>query len=228
MTLDHDALDIPLSWRKPKRIFVNSMSDLFQDEVPADFVREVWRTMEQAHWHTFQILTKHPDRMASVLKGEEFTILPNVWLGISIEDAERLFRLESLRETPALIRFISFEPPLGPIPNVNFRGIQWAIVGGESGPGSHPIDEGWVENLKRNCRRSKVAFLFKQWGGHNKKASGRTLKGRAWDEYPSAVHSVVGAANSLDAGDSLRSAYSTPLRDTGHVSVCFPGSRCDP
>lgn len=194
VVLDHDALDIPLTWRKPRRIFVNSMSDLFQDAVPADFVREVWRTMERAHWHTFQILTKRPDRMASVLKREEFTVLPNVWLGTSIEDVERLFRLESLRETPALIRFISFEPLLGPIPNVDLGGIQWAIVGGESGPGSRPIDEAWVEDIKRNCRRNKVAFFFKQWGGHNKKASGRTLKGRTWDEYPAAVHSVVGAA----------------------------------
>jgi len=194
VVLDFDALEIPLKWRKPKRIFVNSMSDLFQDAVPVDFIGEVWRTMEQAHWHTFQILTKRPDRMASVLKSEGFSVLPNVWLGTSIEDAERLPRLEALRETPAHVRFISFEPLLGPIPDVDLLGIHWAIVGGESGPGSRPMEGAWVEGIKRSCRRNSVAFFFKQWGGYNKKATGRKLNGRTWDEYPAATQSAIYAA----------------------------------
>jgi protein gp37 len=189
--LDVDALDTPLKWRKPKRIFVNSMSDLFQDTVPEDFVLKVWNTMERAHWHTFQILTKRSDRMASMLTGEGFKVLPNVWLGTSVEDAERLFRLDALRNVPAQVRFISFEPLLGPIPEVDLSGIHWAIVGGESGPGSRPVEEMWIEGIKRNCRRDKVAFFFKQWGGRNKKATGRKLRGRTWDEYPSAHASMT-------------------------------------
>jgi len=187
VVLDFDALDVPLKWRKPKRIFVNSMSDLFQDAVPEDFIRKVWLTMERAHWHTFQILTKRPDRMAAVLKRDGFSVLPNVWLGTSIEDAERLSRLEALRATPAQVRFVSFEPLLGPIPDVDLSGIHWAVVGGESGPNSRPIDEAWVKDIKHNCRRNSVAFFFKQWGGHNKKAAGRKLNGRTWDEYPTAA-----------------------------------------
>lgn len=194
VVLDFDALDIPLKWRKPKRIFVNSMSDLFQDAVPEDFVLGVWSTMEQAHWHTFQILTKRPDRMASMLSGEKFRVLPNVWLGTSIEDAEHVFRLEALQNVPAQVRFISFEPLLGPIPAVDLKGIHWAIVGGESGPGSRPIDEAWIDGIERNCRRDKVAFFFKQWGGRNKKASGRELRGRTWDEYPAVSPTPMSAA----------------------------------
>ena len=184
VALDFDSLEAPLSWRRPLRIFVNSMSDLFQEDVPIEFVQKVWRTMERAPWHSFQILTKRPDRMAAVLTNGKFNTLPNVWLGTSIEDSERLFRLDMLREVPAWVRFISFEPLLGPIPDINLAGIDWAIVGGESGPRSRPIERAWVEGIKRSCRRSDVAFFFKQWGGRNKKKTGRILHGRTWDEYP--------------------------------------------
>jgi protein gp37 len=186
VALDEAALELPFAWRKPRRIFVNSMSDLFQDAVPEHFIRKLWGVMERAPWHTFQILTKRPDRMAMVLNGGGFPVLPNVWLGTSIEDAHRLPRLESLRMAPAQVRFISFEPLLGPIPDVDLAGIHWAIVGGESGPAARPMAAAWATAIRRNCRRQNTAFFFKQWGGRNKKAAGRTLAGRSWDEYPAA------------------------------------------
>lgn len=182
--LHRPSLDAPLNWKAPRRIFVNSMSDLFHEGVPADFIRDVWRIMEQADHHTYQILTKRPERMAALLGGSRFKTLPNVWLGTSIEDAERLPRLEYLRLTPAAIRFVSFEPLLGPIPTLDLDGIHWAIVGGESGPRARPVRQSWIERIRRNCARQGVAFFFKQWGGHNKKATGRELNGRTWDEYP--------------------------------------------
>lgn len=184
IVLDEGSLEAPLGWRKPMRIFVNSMSDLFQEKVAVDFIRRVWRVMEDANWHTFQILTKRPDNMAAILSDRVFKVLPNVWLGTSIEDAAHLARLEYLRGTPAETRFISFEPLLGPIPDVNLKGVRWTIVGGESDPRARPVDEAWIEAIRRNCERQDVAFFFKQWGGKNKKAAGRLLNGRTWDEYP--------------------------------------------
>jgi protein gp37 len=190
INLHRPSLDAPLVWTTPRRIFVNSMSDLFHDDVPAAFIRDVWRVMEQAHWHTFQILTKRPERMARALTSANFPILPNVWLGTSIEDAKRLPRLDSLRAAPAAIRFVSFEPLLGPIPAVDLGGVHWAIVGGESGPLARPVEKSWVEDIRRNCARQNVAFFFKQWGGRNKKAAGRVLNGQTWDQYP-ASHAAV-------------------------------------
>ena len=184
VNLDPGSLNAPERWTKPKRIFVNSMSDLFQENVPASFIRDVWRIMGGTDRHTYQILTKRPERMARLLSGRGFPVLANVWLGTSIEDAERLHRLEALRRTPATVRFISFEPLLGPIDEVALDGIHWAIVGGESGPRARPMQESWVEQIRRSCARQEVAFFFKQWGGRNKKATGRALNGRTWDEYP--------------------------------------------
>ncbi len=184
VNLHRASLDAPLGWKTPRRIFVNSMSDLFHRDVPGGYIRDVWRVMEQAHWHTYQILTKRPERMARVLSAGNFPRLPNVWLGASIEDARRLPRLEDLRAAPAAIRFVSFEPLLGPLPDADLSGISWAIVGGESGPRARPVDKSWVEDIRKNCERQGVAFFFKQWGGRNKKASGRVLNGRTWDEYP--------------------------------------------
>ncbi len=184
VNLDAASLGVPLSWRRPKRIFVNSMSDLFQESVPADFIARVWAVMERAPWHTFQILTKRPERMRAVLQGCGFRVLANVWLGTSVENSDYLHRVDELRRTPAAVRFVSFEPLLGPIVRADLAGVQWAIVGGESGPAARPMAKDWVRALRRLCREQGVAFFFKQWGGPNKKRRGRRLDGRLYDEYP--------------------------------------------
>jgi protein gp37 len=181
---DRTALGTPLTWKKPQRIFVNSMSDLFQDKADEAVVREVWRVMELAHWHSFQILTKRPDRMLAVLSKPEFPVLPNVWLGTSVESRDYVDRIGILRHVPARIRFVSFEPLLGPIPSPDLRNIHWAIIGGESGPRSRPMQEEWVEELHVACERQDVAFFFKQWGGKRKNRTGRLFKKRTWDHYP--------------------------------------------
>lgn len=184
VVLDDASLRSPLTWRTPRRIFVNSMSDLFQDAVPPEFVARVWQVMEEAHWHHFQILTKRPKRMARVLSRKAFKVLPNVWLGTSIENGRVLNRLEALRTTPAAVRFISFEPLLGPVGDLDLTAIHWAIVGGESGPRARPMKREWIDQIRCACERQAVAFFFKQWGGVNKKAAGRALDGRTWDDYP--------------------------------------------
>ena len=185
INIDERALSAPLTWRKPLRIFVNSMSDLFQERVAESFVRRVWAVMQQAPWHSFQILTKRPDRMLAMLERSSFVMLPNVWLGTSVESEDYIERIELLRRVPAAIRFISFEPLLGPILDPDLTGIHWAIVGGESGPRARPMESWWVEELRDSCKRQRVAFFFKQWGGKRKKKTGRLLGGRLWDEYPS-------------------------------------------
>lgn len=182
--LDEAALEIPSRWRKPRRIFVNSMSDLFHEAVPADFVRRVWEAMRCAPQHTFQILTKRPDRMAELLHAPDFPVLPNVWLGTSVEDHRVLGRLNDLRRVPAAIRFVSFEPLIGSVAGADLSDIAWAIVGGESGPGARPMEPSWVDEIEHACRRSGAAFFFKQWGGVQKKRAGRTYRGREWDELP--------------------------------------------
>ncbi len=184
VNFDLDVLTAPLNWRKPQRIFVNSMSDLFQDAVDEKFVRRVWSVMQRAHWHSFQILTKRPDRMLAMLSKPDIATLPNVWLGTSVENEDHVERIDILRRVPAAIRFVSFEPLLGPISDPDLRGIDWAIVGGESGPRARPMQEWWVEELHNDCKRQRVAFFFKQWGGKRKKTTGRLLYGRTWDEYP--------------------------------------------
>lgn len=184
VNFDERILRLPLRWRKPRLVFVNSMSDLFQDAVPGDFIRNVWETMEQAHWHTFQVLTKRPARMRDVIADLGLNELPNVWLGTSIENDSFVHRIAELRSIPAAVRFISFEPLLGSVGPVNLRGIDWAIVGGESGPGARPIDSFWVKEIHQACRSYGVAFFFKQWGGVRKKRAGRHLDGRTWDEMP--------------------------------------------
>lgn len=187
VNVDPRALAAPLLWRKPLRIFVNSMSDLFQEAVAEEFVRRVWHVMEQAHWHTFQVLTKRPEHMLSLLSKPAFRVLPNVWLGTSVENEDLIGRIDVLRRTPAAIRFVSFEPLLAPISNPDLSDIHWAIVGGESGPGARPMETEWVEDLRDSCLRQGVAFFFKQWGGHRKKTTGRTLGDRTWDDYPATV-----------------------------------------
>jgi protein gp37 len=158
------------------------MSDLFHSDVPADFIASVWRVMEETPRHTYQILTKRPDRMMEIVPG--LKKLPNVWLGTSVEDRRVLHRIDELRQVPAAIRFISFEPLIGPVASADLRDIHWAIVGGESGPKSRYMDPAWVDEIERMCRSARTAFFFKQWGGKNKKAAGRLLNGRTYDEMP--------------------------------------------
>lgn len=187
---DEKALSVPLRWRKPRKVFVNSMSDLFHIDVPVEFIRKVWAVMRDTPQHDYQLLTKRPDRMKDVLSGADFPVLPNVWLGTSVEGPDVLDRIPHLRATPAAIRFISFEPLIGPIIEADLRGIAWAIVGGESGPASREMKEEWVWAIERLCRRDDAAFFFKQWGGVNKKAAGRLLNGQTYDEMP--AHTFAG------------------------------------
>ncbi len=178
------ALSVPLTWRNPRKIFVNSMSDLFQDGVPDEFVRRVWQVMESANWHIFQVLTKRPDNMLRILRNINASALKNVWLGTSVESKGYADRIDDLRSVPAQVRFISFEPLIGDIGDVNLAEIHWAIVGGESGPRARPMQAKWVESIRAQCRKQRVAFFFKQWGGINKKAAGRKYRGRTWDNFP--------------------------------------------
>jgi protein gp37 len=182
--LDHASLDVPKAWSKPRKVFVNSMSDLFHDDVPVEFIAQVWAVMKQTPRHTYQILTKRPDRMAEVLVTASFEILPNVWLGTSIEDGRVLHRLDAIRRVPTAVRFVSLEPLIGSVAAGDLTDIHWAIVGGESGPRARDMKPEWVDEIETMCRRSGTAFFFKQWGGKNKKATGRTLHGRTFDEMP--------------------------------------------
>lgn len=180
--LDESALEIPKSWSRPRLVFVNSMSDLFHEKVPASFVSRIWDVMRDTPRHTYQILTKRPDRMAALIEALPF--LPNVWLGTSVEGPDVLTRVDELRMVPAAVRFISFEPLIASVADVDLRGIHWAIVGGESGPRARPIIAEWIEEIKDACEQSGTSFFFKQWGGKNKKRSGRTYLGRTWDDLP--------------------------------------------
>ena len=176
-----------MKWRRPRKIFVNSMSDLFQDGVPDEFVKRVWQTMCEADHHVYQILTKRPDNMRRTVAALGLSAEPHIWLGTSVENSDYVSRIDELRKIPAGVRFVSFEPLLGPVGGANLKGIHWAIVGGESGPRSRPIDPRWVDEIASSCREYRTAFFFKQWGGPNKKATGRTYRGRTWDEYPTAI-----------------------------------------
>lgn len=179
----------PLRWRKPRTIFVNSMSDLFHEEIPDHFVQEVFAVMEQANWHTFQVLTKRPERAV-----ELSTRLPwpdNVWLGVSIENRRFVSRADLLREVPAAVRFISAEPLLGPLEGLSLKEIDWLIAGGESGARHRPVRVEWLRDLRDRCVGEGVAFFFKQWGGARPKSGGRSLDGKTWDEMPGQVALTV-------------------------------------
>lgn len=184
LTLHEKDLELPLKWRERRTIFVNSMSDLFHEKVPYSFISRVFDTMEKANWHIFQILTKRPERMVHFTNKIYKKKLPNVWLGTSIENNKVLDRLKHLKKVKAKIKFISFEPLLGPVGSINLRGIHWAIVGGESGKYHRPIERKWVVEIRKQCRKYNVPFFFKQWGGLTSKSNGRTLDGRIYDEYP--------------------------------------------
>lgn len=181
---DRHSLSVPLSWKRPRKVFVNSMSDLFHPDVPSSFIRRVWGVMEVANQHVYQILTKRPERMAEVLCGADFHILQNVWLGTSVENNAVVSRIDDLRRVPAAVRFVSFEPLIGSVDSADLNNVDWAIVGGESGPKARPIDPEWVDEIKELCDATGTAFFFKQWGGVNKKQTGRVYRGRTWDEYP--------------------------------------------
>lgn len=185
LTLHEHMLDIPLHWKKSKRIFVNSMSDLFQDEVPLSFVRAVFAVMRQASQHQFQVLTKRSHRLLELSKKLEWA--PNIWMGVSVENRKYAVRIDHLRETDARIKFLSLEPLLGPLPNLNLSGIDWVIVGGESGSKARIMDPEWVRDIRDQCREARVAFFFKQWGGARKSWTGRQLDGRTWNEYPDSL-----------------------------------------
>ena len=182
-----DKLRQPLSWRRPRRIFVNSMSDLFHEDVPSSYIAEVGRVMRLAHWHTFQVLTKRHERMKRLLGGELqwMGTLSNAWFGVSVENRlHGLRRLNALRETPATVRFVSVEPLLEDLGAIDLTGIHWVIAGGESGPGARRMLETWVLGVERQCREQGVPFFFKQWGGVRKSAAGRRLNGRTYDDFP--------------------------------------------
>jgi protein gp37 len=186
VTVHEDVLELPLRWRKPQTIFVNSMSDLFHEDVPEEFVFRAFDVMRRADWHCFQILTKRSGRLVDL--SPRLPWMTNIWMGVSVEDQDHTFRIDHLRRTGANFKFLSLEPLLGPISSLNLEAIDWVIVGGESGPRSRPMKESWVIDIRNQCQESKVPFFFKQWGGTNKKRAGRELEGRTWDEMPSLLH----------------------------------------
>lgn len=188
VALHEHALELPLTWRKSQTIFVNSMSDLFHQSVPKEFILRVFDVMRKANWHKYQVLTKRAERL-----GELSPVIawePHVWMGVSVENQDNVYRIDHLRRTGAQVKFISFEPLLGPIRDLDLSGMDWVIVGGESGPGARPMREEWVVTMRDYCRRAGVPFFFKQWGGVNKKRNGRILEGRTWDEMPSVSERV--------------------------------------
>jgi len=197
LQLHEDELDAPLRWRKPRMVFVDSMSDLFHRDVPLGFIKRVFTTMAKADPHTFQVLTKRSARLRKLQARLPWPV--NVWAGVTVESTKELCRIDDLRQVPASVRFVSFEPLLGPMPDLDFTGIDWAIVGGESGPGARPMDAEWVRDLRRQCRRAQVWFLLKQWGSSNNNPNpddptdkknggtakgGRLLDGRLWHQFP--------------------------------------------
>lgn len=192
ITLDHDSLDLPRSWRLPRTIFVNSMSDVFHEDVPLGYIRKIFAVMEGCPQHTFQVLTKRPERASGLAARLPWP--KNVWMGTSVEDHRVLNRIESLRSIPSQVRFLSCEPLIGPLVGLDLSRIHWVIVGGESGPGARPMDESWVLDIKKICDRSDVPFFFKQWGGTNKKATGRRLLGREWNALPETEQELIQAS----------------------------------
>jgi protein gp37 len=182
LTLHEEALELPLRWKKPQTIFVNSMSDMFHAKVPHEFILRAFDVMGRAHWHRFQVLTKRSDRLANL--SDELPWADNIWMGVSVENESYTYRIDHLRETGAAIKFLSLEPLLGPLDNLRLDGIDWVIVGGESGPRARPMDSEWVISIRDQCLEANVPFFFKQWGGIRKKKFGRALEGKIWDQMP--------------------------------------------
>ena len=184
-----EKLAAPLNWKKPQRIFVNSMSDLFHEGVPLDYIHRVFEVMNQADWHQYQVLTKRAERLEAV--AERLHWAPHIWMGVSVENEDYLWRVDHLRRTSAHIKFLSVEALLAPLGKLDLRGIDWVIVGGESGPGARPMHAEWVKDIHRQCLEAGVAFFFKQWGGVHKKRNGRELDGRTWDEIPDLARRIA-------------------------------------
>jgi protein gp37 len=206
LTLQPEKLELPLRWRRPLTVFVNSMSDLFHEDVPTEYVHRVFDVMRRASWHRFQVLTKRAERLAAL--DAELVWAPNIWMGVSVESAAYVWRINCLRQTRACVRFLSLEPLLGPLEGLDLAGIHWVIVGGESGPGARRMEASWARSVRDQCLRAGVPFFFKQWGGVNKKRAGRVLDGRTWDEMPGA--SVTGDELRGPLGQIVRV---TPLTD---------------
>lgn len=185
LTMHEHALELPLHWRKPQTIFVNSMSDLFHEKVPPEFILKVFDTMRRADRHRYQILTKRSPRLAEL--DPRLPWAPHIWMGVSVESQGYAYRIDHLRTTGAAVKFVSFEPLLGPVIRTNLEDIDWVIVGGESGPKARPIEKEWVLDIRDQCLAAGVPFFFKQWGGTNKKRAGRILEGRTWEEMPARV-----------------------------------------
>jgi protein gp37 len=185
LTMHKHMLELPLRWKKPQMIFVSSMSDLFHQDVPWEFIQKVFDIMCRASWHTFQVLTKRSGRLLKL--DREINWPANVWMGVSVENKDYTFRIDHLRQIGALVKFLSLEPLLGPLPGLDLHGINWVIAGGESGPGARPIVKEWVVDIKDQCLVAHVPFFFKQWGGVRRTRSGRILQGRTWDEMPAQV-----------------------------------------
>ncbi|MCY4000342.1 MAG: phage Gp37/Gp68 family protein [Bacteroidetes bacterium] len=182
VTIHPSALKDPLTWKKPRLVFVNSMSDLFHEDVPLSFIQSVFKTMNEASQHTFQVLTKRPSRVLEIENNLDWS--PNIWLGTSIESQRWQFRLQELNKINAEVKFLSLEPLIGPLPDIPVKGIDWVIVGGESGPGARPMEPDWVREIRDVCLQEEIPFFFKQWGGVFKKRAGRILDGRTWDQMP--------------------------------------------
>jgi len=182
VTIHEELFEYPIQLKSPRLIFVNSMSDPFHERVPDDIILRLFDVMNRASWHTFQILTKRAERLSQISPSVQWT--DNIWAGVSVENADYLNRIDCLRSTGAKTKFLSLEPLLGPIPQLNLRNIDWVIVGGESGPKARRMEEKWVIDIRNQCKEANVAFFFKQWGGVNKKRNGRLLEGQTWDEMP--------------------------------------------
>jgi protein gp37 len=204
-TLHAHMLERPLEWKQPSLIFVNSMSDLFHDAVPVEFIQRVFETMRQASWHRFQVLTKRAERLLAL--DEKLDWPANVWMGVSVENQDYAFRIDHLRATSARLKFLSLEPLLGPIADLRLDGIDWVIAGGESGPKARPMQVKWVQDIRDRCLDAEVPFFFKQWGGRNKKAAGRLLDKRTWDGMPS-----VSPLGEVGSGEAPSTEGRTTLR----------------
>jgi len=182
LTLQPHMLELPLKWRQPSQVFVNSMSDLFHNDVPASYIKQVFDVMRRAHWHQYQVLTKRSERLRDLAASLPWE--PQIWMGVSVENQDYLYRIDDLRHTGAYVKFLSIEPLLGPIPKLNLQGIDWVIVGGESGPGARAMNPDWVREIRDQSVQAGVPFFFKQWGGVVKSRTGRSLDDRTWDEMP--------------------------------------------
>jgi protein gp37 len=196
VTLQPHMLEHPLLWKQPRRIFVNSMSDLFHDEVPESYIARVFDVMRRAPWHQYQVLTKRSERLLEL--NQMLTWQPQTWMGVSIENENYLYRADHLRLTGAHVKFLSIEPLLGSLKKLNLRGINWVIVGGESGPGARPMNPEWVREIRDRCTRACVPFFFKQWGGIFKRRTGRVLDGRTWNEMPEVLGGETGRRHNVE------------------------------